>query len=202
MAVPQPTHLLQVDNVSKYFGNVVALKDVSAFVNAGEVTCILGDNGAGKSSLIKILSGVHQADEGRVVVDGDEVRFDSPRDARAKGIATVYQDLAMVSLMSIWRNFFLGAEPTAGVGPMRRFDIAFARRTVREQLHEMGIEIRDPDQPVGTLSGGNVSRLRSRGRSTSVPVCSSWTSRRRRSASSRPASCSVTSSRPGTRAWR
>ena len=154
MAVPQPTHLLQVDNVSKYFGNVVALKDVSAFVNAGEVTCILGDNGAGKSSLIKILSGVHQADEGRVVVDGDEVRFDSPRDARAKGIATVYQDLAMVSLMSIWRNFFLGAEPTGGVGPMRRFDIAFARRTVREQLHEMGIEIRDPDQPVGTLSGG------------------------------------------------
>jgi simple sugar transport system ATP-binding protein len=147
-------HLLQVDNVSKYFGSVVALKDVSAFVNAGEVTCILGDNGAGKSSLIKILSGVHQHDEGRMLVDGGEVRFDSPRDARAKGIATVYQDLAMVPLMSIWRNFFLGAEPTGGFGPLRRFDIGFAKRTVREQLHEMGIDIRDPDQPVGTLSGG------------------------------------------------
>ena len=154
MAATQSPHLLQIDNVSKYFGNVVALKDVSAFVNAGEVTCILGDNGAGKSSLIKILSGVHRQDEGRVLVEGEEVLFDSPRDARANGIATVYQDLAMVPLMSIWRNFFLGAEPTDGVGPLRRFDIAFAKRTVREQLHEMGIEIRDPDQPVGTLSGG------------------------------------------------
>src|SRR4029077_13253055 len=143
------THLLETDEVTKHYGNIVALRGISMHVDPGEVTCILGDNGAGKSSLIKILSGAQQHDGGRVLVDGDEVRFDSPRDARAKGIATVYQDLAMVSLMSIWRNFFLGAEPTGGVGPMRRFDIAFARRTVREQLHEMGIEIRDPDQPVG-----------------------------------------------------
>jgi len=104
--------LLELDGVSKYFGNVVALTDVSASVSAGEVTCILGDNGAGKSTLIKILSGVHEQDAGRVLVDGEEVRFDSPRAARAGGIATVYQDLAMVPLMSIWRNFFLGAEPT------------------------------------------------------------------------------------------
>jgi simple sugar transport system ATP-binding protein len=147
-------HLLEIDGISKHFGNVVALNDVSAFVNAGEVTCILGDNGAGKSSLIKILSGVHQHDEGRVLVDGADVRFTSPRDARAAGIATVYQDLALVPLMSIWRNFFLGAEPTKGAGLLRRFDRAFAKRTVREQMHEMGIDIRDPDQPVGTLSGG------------------------------------------------
>jgi simple sugar transport system ATP-binding protein len=147
-------HLLEIDGVAKYFGNVVALKDVSAFVNAGEVTCILGDNGAGKSSLIKILSGVHPQDEGRVLVDGTEVQFSSPRDARAHGIATVYQDLAMVPLMSIWRNFFLGAEPTKGVGPLQRFDSSFARRTVREQMREMGIDIRDANQPVGTLSGG------------------------------------------------
>ena len=90
------THLLEVESVSKYFGNVVALKDVSLHVNAGEVTCILGDNGAGKSSFIKIVSGVHRQDEGRMLVDGGEVQFDSPRDARAIGIATVYQDLAMV----------------------------------------------------------------------------------------------------------
>src|SRR5439155_16700618 len=91
-------HLLQLDHVSKYFGNVIALKDVSLHVNAGEVTCLLGDNGAGKSTLIKILSGVHQHDEGRVLVEGSETTFASPRDARHAGIATVYQDLAMVPL--------------------------------------------------------------------------------------------------------
>ncbi|HET8874367.1 MAG TPA: ATP-binding cassette domain-containing protein, partial [Gaiellaceae bacterium] len=78
-------HLLEVEKISKYYGNIVALKDISTHVNAGEVTCILGDNGAGKSTFIKILSGVHQQDEGRVLVDGEEVRFASPRDARARG---------------------------------------------------------------------------------------------------------------------
>ncbi len=147
-------HLLEADRLSKYYGNVVALKDVSAHVNAGEVTCLLGDNGAGKSSFIKILSGAHRPDQGRLLVDGEEVAFHSPRDARAKGIATVYQDLAMVPLMSVWRNFFLGAEPRKGIGPLHWFDAAKAKRIVRKELHEMGIDIRDPDQPVGTLSGG------------------------------------------------
>jgi len=146
--------LLVVEDVCKYFGNVVALKDISTHVNAGEVTCILGDNGAGKSSLIKILSGVFPQDEGRVLVEGEEVHFSSPRDARSRGIGTVYQDLAIVPLMSVWRNFFLGAEPAKGFGPLRRFDVTLAKKTVRQELHEMGIDIRDPDQPVGTLSGG------------------------------------------------
>jgi simple sugar transport system ATP-binding protein len=147
-------HLLEVDSISKYYGNIVALKGISAHVNAGEVTCVLGDNGAGKSSLIKILSGVHRQDEGRVLVDGEEVHFASPRDARARGIATVYQDLAMVPLMSIWRNFFLGAEPRTGLGPLRWLDAVTAKKVVRDELRSMGIDIRDPDQPVGTLSGG------------------------------------------------
>ncbi len=147
-------HLLEADHISKYYGNVVALKDVSMHVNASEVTCILGDNGAGKSSFIKILSGVHQQDEGRLIVDGEAVRFSSPRDARARGIATVYQDLAMVPLMSVWRNFFLGAEPSHGSGPLAWLDATTAKRTARSELSEMGIDIRDPDQPVGTLSGG------------------------------------------------
>jgi simple sugar transport system ATP-binding protein len=150
-AVP---HLLEADAVSKHYGNVVALKDISAHVNAGEVACILGDNGAGKSSFIKILSGAHQPDAGRLLVDGEEVQFTSPRDARALGIATVYQDLAMVPLMSIWRNFFLGAEPEKGVWPLKSFDVRLAKETVRKELREMGIDVRDPDQPVGTLSGG------------------------------------------------
>jgi simple sugar transport system ATP-binding protein len=150
----EKAHLLEVDHVSKYFGNVIALKDVSAYVNSGEVLCILGDNGAGKSTLIKILSGVHAPDEGRMLVDGAPLTFHSPREARARGISTVYQDLAVVPLMSIWRNFFLGAEPSKGFGPLRRVDIGFAKRASRKHMAKMGIDIRDSDQPVGTLSGG------------------------------------------------
>jgi simple sugar transport system ATP-binding protein len=146
--------LLEVRNISKYFGSVIALQDVSMFVRAGEVTCLLGDNGAGKSTLIKTLSGVHQADEGQYFYEGEEVRLNSPRDALNRGIATVYQDLAMIPLMSIWRNFFLGSEPTNGVGPFRAFDVERAKRTTREEMAKMGIDIRDPNQPVGTLSGG------------------------------------------------
>lgn len=146
--------LLEVRNISKYFGNVIALNDVSMTVNASEVMCLLGDNGAGKSTLIKILSGVHKPSQGEYLVEGKPVDFNSPRDALDHGIATVYQDLAMIPLMSIARNFFLGSEPTKGWGPFRRFDIKFASQTARSEMAKMGIEIRDPSQPVGTLSGG------------------------------------------------
>jgi simple sugar transport system ATP-binding protein len=151
--------LLEVRHVSKYFGSVIALKDVSVVVDGGQVTCVLGDNGAGKSTFIKILSGVHQHDEGEFLMDGHAVRFGSPREAKASGIATVFQDLATVPLMSIWRNFFMGSEPTKGWGPLRRFDVEFARQTVRDEMGKMGIDIRDPDQPVGTLSGGERQSL-------------------------------------------
>jgi simple sugar transport system ATP-binding protein len=146
--------LLAVRNVSKYYGNIVALKDITTQVRAGSVTCVLGDNGAGKSTLIKILSGVHQQDEGELFYEGRPVRLTSPRDALDRGIATVYQDLAVVPLMSVWRNFFLGSEPRKGWGPLRRLDIAGAKHTVKAELAAMGIDIRDPDQPIGQLSGG------------------------------------------------
>jgi simple sugar transport system ATP-binding protein len=123
-------------------------------VYPGEVMCLLGDNGAGKSTLIKIISGVHPPDEGKLLVEGREVHFASPRDALNAGIATVYQDLAIVPLMSISRNFFLGSEPTRGWGPFRRFDVARADRITREELAKMGIDVRDTAQAVGTLSGG------------------------------------------------
>jgi simple sugar transport system ATP-binding protein len=156
--VPTPartdTPLLEVQNVSRFFGSVIALKDISMSVHAGEVMCLLGDNGAGKSTLIKIFSGVHPPSEGRYLVEGRAVQFASPRDALAAGIATVYQDLAMIPLMSISRNFFLGAEPTVGFGPFRQFDIATADRITRDELRKMGIHIRDTTQAVGTLSGG------------------------------------------------
>jgi simple sugar transport system ATP-binding protein len=146
--------ILEVRNVSKLFGSVIALSNVSAKVYPGEVTCLLGDNGAGKSTLIKIFAGVHQQTEGDYYFEGKRVMLNSPREALTMGIATVYQDLAMVPLMPIWRNFFLGAEPEKGWGPIRHYDIDFAKRTVREELGKMGIDIRDPDQPVGTMSGG------------------------------------------------
>lgn len=148
------TPMIDVRNISKFFGSVIALSDVSMNVHAGEVMCLLGDNGAGKSTLIKILSGVHQQSEGQYFNEGEEVNFNSPRDALERGIATVYQDLAMIPLMSISRNFFLGSEPTKGWGPFKRFNVKFASRVSRQEMAKMGIDIRDPDQPVGTLSGG------------------------------------------------
>jgi simple sugar transport system ATP-binding protein len=152
--MPTSTPLVEVQNISKYFGQVIALKDISMRVGAGEVLCLLGDNGAGKSTLIKTLSGVHGHDEGKMLIDGEEVRFNSPREALDRGIATVFQDLAMIPLMGISRNFFLGREPTKGFGPFKRYDSAHADRVTREALKGMGIDIRDPSQPVGTLSGG------------------------------------------------
>jgi simple sugar transport system ATP-binding protein len=156
-ATPAPatrTPTLEVRSISKYFGSVNALEDISVSVYPGEVTCVLGDNGAGKSTLIKILSGVHTPDKGEVLFDGEPVTFAGPRDARARGIATVFQDLATVPLMSVWRNFFLGNEPTKGRGPLQRMDIKGAQRIMREEMSKMGIDVRDPDQTVGTLSGG------------------------------------------------
>ncbi len=150
----QTIPLIEVQNVSKIFGSVIALKDISMQVHAGEVMCLLGDNGAGKSTLIKILSGVHRPSDGHYMVEGKEARFSSPRDALSAGIATVFQDLAMIPLMGISRNFFLGSEPTVGWGPFRRFDVNYANRVTREELSRMGIQIRDTGQPVGTLSGG------------------------------------------------
>jgi simple sugar transport system ATP-binding protein len=146
--------LLECRSVSKYFGSVNALQDISLKVNAGEVTCVLGDNGAGKSTLIKILSGVHAPDNGELLMNGEPVTFTNPRDARAVGIATVFQDLATVPLMSVWRNFFLGNEPTKGRGPLQRMDIKAAQSIMREEMAKMGIDVRDPNQTVGTLSGG------------------------------------------------
>jgi simple sugar transport system ATP-binding protein len=150
----QDAPMLEVRNVTKTFGSVISLSDISTVVRAGEVTCVLGDNGAGKSTFIKVLSGVHQPTNGELLMDGKPVVFHEPRDALDVGIATVFQDLAMVPLMSIWRNFFLGSEPTKGWGPLRRFDGDKAKRITRAEMKDMGIDIRDPDQPVGTLSGG------------------------------------------------
>lgn len=153
--LPAPcTPIIEVRGVGKSYGSVLALSDVTTTVNAGEVTCVLGDNGAGKSTFIKILAGAHEHTSGDFVVDGVSRQFSSPRAALSLGIATVYQDLAVVPLMPVWRNFFLGSELSRGVGPLRRLDIAEMKRITKEELAAMGIDLRDVDQPIGTLSGG------------------------------------------------
>jgi simple sugar transport system ATP-binding protein len=148
------TPIVEVREIGKSYGPVNALSGVSTTVNAGEVTCVLGDNGAGKSTFIKILAGVHTPSDGELLLDGQPVRFSSPRAALDAGIATVYQDLAVVPLMPVWRNFFLGSELTRGVGPVRRLDVKEMKRITYTELDNMGIDLRDVDQPIGTLSGG------------------------------------------------
>jgi len=145
---------LELRNVEKSFGSVIALQGVSIEVEEGAVTCILGDNGAGKSTLIKILSGVHKPSKGEFIVAGQPADYDSPRDALDAGIATVFQDLATIPLMSIWRNFFIGNEITKGWGPFQFLDVATMRAITKQQLLAMGIDLRDVNQQIGTLSGG------------------------------------------------
>ena len=149
-SAPAAEALLQLDDVGKRYGNVHALRGVNINVRAGEVTCVLGDNGAGKSTLIKIVAGLHDYSDGSLKLNGIVRRFGSPRAAQAAGIATVYQDLALAPLMSVWRNFFLGNEVRRG--PV--LDIVKMKKVCGEELTKMGIVIPDLDRPVGSLSGG------------------------------------------------
>ncbi|MEU0846097.1 ATP-binding cassette domain-containing protein [Streptomyces sp. NPDC005962] len=148
------TPLIALRDIGKYYGNVKALEGVSLDVHAGQITCVLGDNGAGKSTLIKIVAGLHRHDEGTYAIEGADARLGSPREALDRGIATVYQDLAVVPLMPVWRNFFLGSEIRKGRGPFARLDVSAMRETTHRELLRMGIDLRDVDQPIGTLSGG------------------------------------------------
>jgi simple sugar transport system ATP-binding protein len=148
------TPILEMRDIEKHFGSVVALAGVSIEIHAGEVHCLLGDNGAGKSTFIKTMAGVHRATRGEMLLGGQAVHFTSPRQALDAGIATVYQDLAMIPLMSVTRNFFMGREPVKGIWPFRFMDMGFCDRVTREEMQRIGIDVRDPGQAVGTLSGG------------------------------------------------
>ena len=142
--------VLELENCGKSYGNVHALRGVDISVRQGEVTCVLGDNGAGKSTLIKIIAGLHDYTEGSMKLGGVLTRFSSPRAAQSRGIATVYQDLALAPLMAVWRNFFLGNEIRNGLF----LDVMQMKRICGEELTKMGIHIPDLERPVGSLSGG------------------------------------------------
>lgn len=143
--------MIELHDISQTFGNFHALRGVNLSVKEGAVTCVLGDNGAGKSTLIKILAGLNQPTGGTITVDGEEVNFASPRDSLDAGIATVYQDLALVPSLSVWRNFFLGQELTGALGLLREEEM---KRITHEQLSEMGIELGDVSVELSALSGG------------------------------------------------
>ena len=146
--------IVHMESIEKHFGNVIALAGVTFDVRPAECHCLLGDNGAGKSTFIKTMSGVHKPTSGTITFEGKPMSFDSPRDSMEAGIATVYQDLAMIPLMSVTRNFFMGREPTKGSGLLKRFDTDTANKVAVEEMKKMGINLRGPDQAVGTLSGG------------------------------------------------
>lgn len=148
------TPMIELVDIEKHFGAVIALNGVSIAVHAGECHCLLGDNGAGKSTFIKTMSGVHRPSKGKILVEGREVVFNSPRDAMEAGIATVYQDLAMIPLMSVTRNFWMGREPQQRLGPFKVFDFKKANEVTMTEMAKMGINLREPNQAVGTLSGG------------------------------------------------
>ena len=149
------TPSIEFKGVSKFFGNIIALKDISFKVFKGEITALLGDNGAGKSTLIKLLSGVHIPSEGEILLNGKVVNFKSPRQAVTAGIGTVYQDLALQSLMSVTRNFFLGREITKGIF----LDMSLMNDITRKEMAKLGIDVADPTQPIGTMSGGQRQML-------------------------------------------
>lgn len=146
--------IIEMKNIEKYFGSVIALSGVSLKIYPGECHCLLGDNGAGKSTFIKTMSGVHKPSRGEILFDDKPMQFTRPRDAINAGIATVYQDLAMIPLMSVSRNFFMGNEPIKRIGPFTLFDHKKANEITMREMDKMGIHLRGPDQAVGTLSGG------------------------------------------------
>jgi len=141
-------------NINKKFGAVQALIDVNIEIRHNEVLALLGDNGAGKSTLIKILAGVFSPDRGEIYFKGEKVSFASPKEARTMGIETVHQELSLVNVMSISRNFFLGREPTKKIGSIALLDKKKMDEECKRILAEIGVIVRSPDEFVSVLSGG------------------------------------------------
>jgi simple sugar transport system ATP-binding protein len=157
---PGAVPVIEAVNVSKAFGATTALVDVSLKAYAGRILALLGDNGAGKSTLIKILSGVFPPDKGELRFLGEPVVFNNPAQARARGIATVFQDLAVCELLSVTRNVILGREPQKGFGPFKWLDLKRADAMARSALHQLGVRWeRGLDERGVNISGGERQSL-------------------------------------------
>lgn len=147
--------ILRAEHISKSFGAVTALKDVSMSLHKGEVLALVGDNGAGKSTFIKILSGFHPPDSGTLEWEGKPLHLHSPLDARTHGIETVYQDLALINDLSVYHNMFLGREVRRKVlGFLPLLNNAYMRQETRKYLDGLGIMLPSVDSTVALLSGG------------------------------------------------
>jgi ABC-type sugar transport system ATPase subunit len=155
-AADKPMPILALKGIGKSYGAVVAVREVDLDVHAGEVVAICGDNGAGKSSLIKVISGAEQATSGTIAVRGDIVRFTSPHDALSQGVATIYQDLALAPRLSIAANIFMGAELTRPIllPFLRVLDKKRMAVEARGYLERLSIPVTDMSRPVESLSGG------------------------------------------------
>jgi simple sugar transport system ATP-binding protein len=145
--------VLRTEHVSKSFGRVTALRDASIQLGKGEVLGLLGDNGAGKSTLMKILTGFHKADSGKLYFQGKEIELRSVSHARALGIEPVYQDLALINELSVYRNMFLQREIMYG-GVLRILNDGAMRERARDQLNQMGVNIPSVNVEISKLSGG------------------------------------------------
>jgi simple sugar transport system ATP-binding protein len=156
MSKTSSTPLLELHNISKSFGRVHSLRGINFDIRAGEVLGLLGDNGAGKSTLIKILAGVHQPTAGELRWNGEPISLPSPRAAMAQGISVVYQDLGIIPLLSIYRNFFLGREESVAtkLPGFLWLKKAQMRDIARRSLTQLGIHLEDVDLTVAKLSGG------------------------------------------------
>ena len=143
-----------VSGITKSFGSVTALRGASLSARAGEVTAIIGDNGAGKSTLIKCVSGYHAPDSGTIEVDGREVHFSSPLDAREQGIETVYQDLALSDQLTVWQNIYLNRELTWGPYPFRLMRRQEMRREAKRLVGDLAVNVPEVGKTVKRLSGG------------------------------------------------
>jgi simple sugar transport system ATP-binding protein len=146
--------LVRMVNIVKYFGKVLALDHVSITIKRNEVLGLLGDNGAGKSTLIKVLSGVLIPDQGEIYFEEKLMTFSSPKDARAIGIDTVEQNLSLINILSISRNFFLGREPFKKIGPFKLLNSKKMHQDCRQAVEGIGVHVRSPKDLVSTLSGG------------------------------------------------
>ena len=146
------TPFVRIEHLRKEFRAVVAVEQVTLDVNAGEIVALVGDNGAGKSTVVKCIAGAQSPTSGQILLEGQRVQFSSPVDARSHGIEVVFQDLALADAQPVYMNMFLGRELVKG--PLRRLDREAMAATTQTRLHELGVHIDSPKKAIRDLSGG------------------------------------------------